>query len=84
MSKYVKVFQHIMTRRSDSNVAFNDLCELLIRFGFGRRIRGDHHIFTMTGVGEILNPQPKHGMAKAYQVKQVREMLLKNKLRVED
>ncbi|NLB56631.1 MAG: type II toxin-antitoxin system HicA family toxin [Lentisphaerae bacterium] len=83
MSKYVKVFHHIMTRRSDSNVAFNDLCELLIRLGFDRRIRGDHHVFTMTGVEEIINLQPKHGMAKAYQVKQVREMLLKYKLRME-
>ena len=72
-----------MTRRSDSNVAFNDLCELLIRLGFDRRIRGDHHVFTMTGVEEIINLQPKHGMAKAYQVKQVREMLLKYKLRME-
>lgn len=86
MSKNVKVFQHIMTRRSDSNVAFNDLCELLIRLGFDRRIRGNHHIFTMTvtGVDEIINLQPKHGIAKAYQVKQVRELLLKYKLRMED
>ena len=44
------------------------------------RIRGSHHIFTKEGIEEILNLQPKQGKAKAYQVKQVREMLLKYQL----
>ncbi|WP_235334821.1 MULTISPECIES: type II toxin-antitoxin system HicA family toxin [Aphanizomenon] len=44
------------------------------------RIRGSHHIFTKEGVEEILNLQPKQGKAKVYQVKQVREMLLKYQL----
>ena len=35
-----------MTRRSDSNVPFDDLCVLLTRLGFERRVRGDHYIFT--------------------------------------
>jgi hypothetical protein len=52
----------------------------LIRLGFDERIRGSHHIFTKKGVEEILNLQPKQGKAKAYQVKQVREMLLKYQL----
>jgi hypothetical protein len=52
----------------------------LIRLGFDERIRGSHHIFTKEGVEEILNLQPKQGKAKAYQVKQVREMLLKYQL----
>jgi hypothetical protein len=56
------------------------LCQLLIRLGFDERIRGSHHIFTKKGVEEILNLQPKQGKAKAYQVKQVREMLLKYQL----
>jgi hypothetical protein len=56
------------------------LCQLLIRLGFDERIRGSHHIFTKEGIEEILNLQPKQGKAKAYQVKQVREMLLKYQL----
>jgi hypothetical protein len=83
MGKYAKVYEHIMTRRSDSNVPFDDLCSLLTRLGFERRVRGDHHIFTMGGVEEIINLQPKTGMGKAYQVKQVRDLLLKYKLRME-
>jgi hypothetical protein len=38
----------------------------------------------MAGVEEIINIQPANGMGKAYQVKQVRELLLKYKLRPED
>jgi hypothetical protein len=48
--------------------------------GFDERIRGDHHIFTMNGVEEILNLQPKNAKAKPYQVKQVRNIILKYNL----
>jgi hypothetical protein len=48
------------------------------------RIRGDHHIFTMTGLEEILNLQPKSGQRKPYQVKQVRDVLLKYSLKLAD
>jgi len=48
--------------------------------GFTERIRGDHHIFTKIGIEEILNLQPLGSKAKAYQVKQVRELILKYRL----
>jgi hypothetical protein len=48
--------------------------------GFEKRIRGSHHIFTKEGIEEILNIQPKDGKAKAYQVKQIREAILKYRL----
>jgi hypothetical protein len=51
-----------------------------VKLGFSLRIRGDHHIFWMEGVEEILNLQPIGTKAKAYQVKQVREVILKYKL----
>ena len=51
-----------------------------LRRGFAERIRGSHHIFSKEGVEEILNLQPKGGKAKAYQVKQVRHVILKYKL----
>ncbi len=43
-------------------------------------IRGDHYIFTKDGVAEILNLQPKGRHAKAYQVNQVRGVLVKDQL----
>jgi hypothetical protein len=48
--------------------------------GFDERIRGSHHIFTQDGIEEILNLQPKQGKAKAYQVKQVRNIIVKYQL----
>ncbi len=84
MGKQEKLYQHILMRRSDANVPFDGLCALLIRLGFEERIRGDHHIFTITGIEEILNLQPRGGKGKSYQVKQVREIILKYKLRLED
>jgi hypothetical protein len=53
---------------------------LLRRLGFDERIRGDHHIFTKTGIAEILNLQPKGSKAKPYQVKQVRGVIVKYRL----
>jgi hypothetical protein len=52
--------------------------------GFAERVRGDHHILTREGVEEILNLQPRSSSAKAYQVKQVRAMILRNKLAGDD
>ncbi len=70
----------ILRGSSDSNIPFKGLCQLLRKIGFDVRIHGDHHIFTKEGVIEILNLQPKGSKAKAYQVKQVRSLILKYKL----
>jgi hypothetical protein len=82
MGNLEKLYEHILMRRSDANVPFETLCALLMRLGFDERIRGDHHIFTVEGVEEILNLQPKDGKGKPYQVKQVRNVILKYRLRV--
>jgi len=47
---------------------------------FELRQKGSHHILTKQGVEEIINIQAKNGKAKAYQVKQVREIIIKNSL----
>lgn len=80
MSQQDKLLAKILSGTSDSNISFEQLCQLLRRLGFDERIRGSHHIYTKEGVEEILNLQPKQGKAKAYQVKQVREVILKYQL----
>ncbi len=82
MGKNEKLLEQILLGRSDANVVFGRLCVLLGRLGFDERIRGDHHIFTMGGVEEILNLQPRDSKAKPYQVKQVRILVLKYDLRI--
>jgi hypothetical protein len=80
MSKHTKFLLKILSGRSDSNISFAELTQLLIRLKFDTRIRGDHHIFTRNDVNEILNLQPQNAMAKAYQVKQVRNLLIQYQL----
>ena len=81
MGKLEKLYEHILMRRSDTNVPFETLCNLLKRLGFDERIKGDHHIFTKDDVDEILNLQPKDGKGKPYQVNQVRNVILRYHIR---
>ncbi len=80
MTQYGKFLVHILRGQSDTSIAFAELCGLLRHLGFNERIRGDHHIFTQTGVVEILNLQPRGGQAKPYQVRQVRDVIVKYRL----
>jgi hypothetical protein len=81
MTRFDKLLEKILRGTSDKNVTFDELRTVLLHLGFDERIRGSHHIFTRAGVEEILNLQPgTGGRAKPYQVKQVREVILKYKL----
>jgi hypothetical protein len=80
MGKLEKLLLKILRGTSDNNIPFEQLCQLLTNIGFEKRIRGSYHIFTKEGIEEILNIQPKGSKAKTYQVKQVREVILKYKL----
>jgi hypothetical protein len=84
MGKHEKILQQVLLGRSDSNLAFADLRQLVLALGFVERVRGDHHIFACDGVEEIINLQPIGSKAKAYQVRQVRGIILKYKLGVRD
>jgi hypothetical protein len=74
------VLDRVLRGFSDASIRFDDLRMLLRRFGFEERIRGSHHIFSREGIEEILNLQPKGSLAKPYQVKQVRKVLVRYKL----
>ena len=79
MTRHEKFLQKILRGTSDATVKFEELCGLLRRLGFqDRRRAGSHRIFSRDGIAEILNLQPlAGGDAKVYQVKQVRQLILK-------
>ena len=80
MGKYERLLTTILSGRSDQSIRFSELTHLLGAMGFNARINGDHHIFYKHGIEEILNLQPKGSQAKAYQVKQVRNLIIKYQL----
>jgi predicted RNA binding protein YcfA (HicA-like mRNA interferase family) len=80
MGTYEKLLAKILRGTSDADIPFEAMCHLLQKIGFACRIRGDHQIFTKANVEEILNLQPKGSKAKVYQVKQVRDVLLRYRL----
>lgn len=80
MGKYEKLIEKILIGKSDQNIEFKDLIYLLLNFGFEQRIKGSHHIFYKEGIEEIINLQPKGNKAKAYQVKQIRNIIVNYKL----
>lgn len=80
MSQYEKLLLSILSGTRDKSILFADLRTVLDRLGFQRRIKGDHFIYTKDGVEEIINIQPVGNQAKPYQVKQVRNIILKYQL----
>lgn len=80
-----KLLNRVLEGLSDKNIRFRDITRLLNNFGFYSRTKGDHYIFHKEGIEEIINLQPlRDGKAKAYQVRQVRTIILKYKLHRED
>jgi len=75
-----KLLAQVLSATSDANIPFDSLISLLKSLGFRARINGSHHILSRPDVVEILNLQPKGSKAKAYQVKQVRNVLVRYKL----
>lgn len=79
-----KLFYSIMCGVQDNNVKFSDLQKILSDLGFQRRVKGDHFIYWKEGVEEIINIQPNKDKAKPYQVKLVRNIILKYGMVIQD
>ena len=80
MGNIKKTMDKILGGGSDANILFNDLCNLLTHLSFDIRIRGSHHIFRRIDIEEKINLQKDGNKAKPYQVRQVRNIILKYNL----
>ena len=80
MGQFEKLLLKILSGSKDKDINFNDLSKVLRICGFQERVKGSHHIFYKDGIEEIINLQPLGSKAKPYQVKQVRQIVLKYKL----
>jgi hypothetical protein len=70
----------LLSGTADANIRFDDLRSLLTALGFVERVKGGHHIYAKPGVLEIINLQARGSMAKPYQVKQVRTVIVRYRL----
>ena len=84
MNQYGELRQRILSGRSDANIRFDELRLFLLHLGFVERVRASHHIFRKEGVRERLNLQREGSHAKPYQVRQVRQIILRHPPGVED
>ena len=82
MTRYAKTLARLLSGTADQTFRFDELCGLLNRLGFvDRQGGGSHRILSREGVAEILNLQPRlDGTAKPYQIRQVREVILRYQL----
>ena len=84
MGKYNKLCEKILSGKQDTSIRFSEITNLLLALGFSGRINGSHHIFYRLDIAEILNIQPNGSQAKPYQIRQIRDIMVKYKLEVSD
>jgi hypothetical protein len=75
-----RTLNRVLGGRADAAIRFDEPCSLLKSMGFEMRVSGSHHLFRRAGVEDRINLQRDGANAKPYQVKQVRNVILRHKL----
>ncbi len=84
MGRRRKLLDRILSGHSDANIPFEQTRTLLKSLGFSESIKGSHHKFDREDIEELINLQEiEGGKCKPYQVRQVREVLVKYNLKQE-
>lgn len=73
----MSTYDLVMSGKSDTNIRFADFRNLILSHGFVERIKGDHYVYKRNDIIERIVIQPLGNKAKAYQVKQVRNLFIK-------
>jgi hypothetical protein len=76
-----KVYEAVMSGKSDNNIKYTDFQNLLIDLGFEfKRHNGSHVMYYHHGIREFMNIQENKNKAKDYQVKQLRNLIIEHDL----
>lgn len=76
-----KIYHDVISGKSDYNIKYSDLQNLILELGFEfKRQRGSHTIYYHSGINELLNIQKDGSKAKGYEVKQLRNIIIKHNL----
>ncbi len=80
MNQHERLLQAILGGRSDADIRVADLRSLMQDLGFEERKRGSHHLFSKAGIVEIFNLLSRGVHVRPYQVRQVRNIVLKYRM----
>ena len=75
MSKSQKLLTQILRGLSDTNIGFDELCQLLLRLGFNERIKGSHHIFRDEQGRQLTIPKTGGQKVKRPYIQKIVELL---------
>ena len=73
-----KVYNDVMSGKSDSNIRFADFQNLIVDLGFEYiRQNGSHRQYFHHGINAFMNIQKDGSKAKGYEVRQLRKIITK-------
>lgn len=76
-------YNDVMSGKCDYNIRYADLQNLILSLGFEfQRQNGSHTMFYNSAINERVNIQKDGAKAKGYQVKQIRNIIIKHGLEV--
>lgn len=76
-----KVYNAVMSGKSDNNIRFSDFRNLIVDLGFNFiRQNGSHRQYFHDEINAFMNIQNDSSKAKAYEVKQLRKIIIENDL----
>ena len=76
-----KVYEAVVSGKSDNNIKYTDLQVLIIALGFKyKRQKGSHTMYYNDKISELMNIQKDGSKAKDYQVEQLRNIIIKHGL----
>lgn len=76
-----KTYNDVISGKSDNNINFNDFRNLIVDLGFSFiRQSGSHIQYYHSGINERMTIQSDKSKAKGYQVRQLRNIIVKHDL----
>ena len=76
-----KIYKEVMSGKSDNNIKFNDFRNLIVDLGITfTRQSGSHVQYYHSEINERMTIQNANSKAKGYQVRQLRNIIIKHGL----
>lgn len=73
-----RTYNDVISGKSDNNINFNDFCKLITDLGFNLKgQKGSHKSYYHNGINERMTVQNANSKAKGYQVKRLRNIIVK-------